>query len=246
VTESEWLTCDDPQKMLGFLRGKASERKLRLFAVACCRLFRGLPQYFERVWQAVERGVEVAERYADGQAGEGERDAALEEMYGEPQWFGPMAAAAALMWRAGDQQTVTVSSRRDRREQWPLALASALRAAAYAASRIGAEEVREPGAEARGKPTQAARLRDLFGNPFRPATLDPAWLSWNNGTVGKMALVAYDQRALPSELDPARLAVLADALEESGCHDQELLTHLRGPGPHVRGCWVVDLLLGKS
>jgi hypothetical protein len=96
--------------------------------------------------------------------------------------------------------------------------------------------------------SQAALLRDLFGLlPFRPVPVDPRWLAWNGGAVVKLAQAAYDQRALPSgELDLARLAVLADALEEAGCTVTEILDHLRGPGPHVRGCWVVDLLLGKS
>ena len=62
-----------------------------------------------------------------------------------------------------------------------------------------------------------------------------------------LARAAYDQRELPSgALDTTRLAVLADALEEAGCDQADLLTHLRGPGPHVRGCWVVDLILGKG
>jgi hypothetical protein len=87
-------------------------------------------------------------------------------------------------------------------------------------------------------------LRDVFGNPFRPAALDPAWLT---PTVTGIAIAAYQERILPSgELDRARLAVLADALEEAGCTDASVLSHLRGPGPHVRGCWAVDLLLGKG
>jgi hypothetical protein len=90
-------------------------------------------------------------------------------------------------------------------------------------------------------------LRDIMGNPFRPVTADPRWMAWNGGAVVKLAQAAYEERALPSgELDLARLAVLADALEESGCSITDVLDHLRGPGPHVRGCWVIDLLLGKS
>jgi hypothetical protein len=91
---------------------------------------------------------------------------------------------------------------------------------------------------------QAALLRDIAGNPFRLVTLSPAW---KTPQVVALAQAAYDQREIPSgTLDPVRLAVLADALEEAGCTDPELLGHLRSPCPHVRGCWVVDLLLGKS
>ena len=88
-----------------------------------------------------------------------------------------------------------------------------------------------------------AILRDVAGNPFRPVTADPAWLT---PTFLSLAHAAYDARQLPSgELDPVRLSVLADALEEAGAGG-ELLTHLRGPGPHVRGCWAVDLILGRG
>ena len=77
---------------------------------------------------------------------------------------------------------------------------------------------------------------------------NPKWLAWNNGTVAKLATAIYEERELPSgALDNGRLCILADALEESGCHDAEILTHCRGlRSVHVRGCWVVDLLLGKE
>jgi hypothetical protein len=94
---------------------------------------------------------------------------------------------------------------------------------------------------------QMKLLHDIIGNPFRPVSLDPAWLEWNAGTVRRLAQAAYDARHLPAgTLDPGRLAVLADALEEAGCDNKGLLTHLRGPGLHVRGCWAVDLLLSKE
>jgi hypothetical protein len=93
---------------------------------------------------------------------------------------------------------------------------------------------------------QAARVRDLF-NPFRPVAVDPAWLHWHDGTVLKLARLAYDERDLPGgTLRKENLAVLADALEEAGCAAAYLLGHLRGSGEHVRGCWAIDLLLGRS
>ena len=70
--------------------------------------------------------------------------------------------------------------------------------------------------------------------------MDPAWLAWNGGTVRKLAEAIYDERAFD------RLPVLADALEEAGCADEGVLRHCRGGGPHVRGCWVIDLILGKE
>src|SRR5262249_17879854 len=94
---------------------------------------------------------------------------------------------------------------------------------------------------------QAPLLRDIFGNPFRPVTTNPAWLTWSDGTVVKLGEAIYQERELRSgPLDLTRLAVLADALEDAGCADPDLLGHLRGAGPHVRGCWAVDLLLGKE
>jgi hypothetical protein len=94
---------------------------------------------------------------------------------------------------------------------------------------------------------QAGLLRDLLGNPFRPPfLLNPTWLTWDGGTVRRLAEAAYEHRLLPGgELDPVRLGVLADALEEVGA-DAVLVEHLRGPGPHTRGCQVVDLLTGRE
>jgi hypothetical protein len=95
---------------------------------------------------------------------------------------------------------------------------------------------------------QEALVRDIFGNPFQIVPrLENGWLAWNDGIVRKLAEGAYDNRRLPEgTLEPSRLAVLADALEDAGCGDAELLGHLRGPGVHCRGCWALDLLIGKE
>jgi hypothetical protein len=87
---------------------------------------------------------------------------------------------------------------------------------------------------------QTALLCDLFGNLFRPTAIDPTILRWNNGTIPKLAHAIYDERAFD------RLPILGDALEEAGCTSEELLAHCRAGGGHVRGCWAVDLLLGKE
>jgi hypothetical protein len=91
-------------------------------------------------------------------------------------------------------------------------------------------------------------LRDVFGPlPFDEVQIEPAWLTWNDGTLVRLAEAAYEQRHLPDgTLDPGLLGVLADALEEAGCTSSEVVQHLRGPGPHVRGCFAVDLVLGKA
>src|SRR5262249_34021495 len=109
---------------------------------------------------------------------------------------------------------------------------------AAAAEMLG-EDLR--GAE---RAAQAGVVREVFGNPSRRARRNRSCLT---PPVVALAHAAYEERTLPSgELDPPRLAVLADALEEAGCADPTILGHLRSRGPHVRGCWAVDLLLGKG
>jgi hypothetical protein len=213
VTEAEWLACTDPEKMLEYLRGKASERKLRLWAVACCR----------RNWHLLgdkrsRESVEISERYAEGQVREVELSRA---------WAAASAAVdqskfAEAAWRVAEDEPEKAA--------WSLGRA-------FPTSRANKDE----------RQCQASLLRDVINNPFRPVTISPAILTWNDAAVVRLAQAAYDERHLPpGPLDNERLAVLADALEEAGCTDADILGHLRGPGPHMRGCWPVDLCLGKS
>ena len=105
-------------------------------------------------------------------------------------------------------------------------------------------------AVARATPVGGATaiLLDIFENPFcPPSPVAPHVLAWNNGTVVRLAEAAYEERMLPEgTLNAQRLSVLADALLDAGCTDAVLLDHLRGPGPHLRGCWAVDHLLGRE
>ncbi len=90
-------------------------------------------------------------------------------------------------------------------------------------------------------------IRCVFGNPFRRVTLDPAVLTWNDSAVVRLAQSAYDERRMPEgTLDNGRLAILADAFEEAGCRDQDILAHCRSGSEHVRGCWVIDAVLERS
>src|SRR5262249_29676321 len=91
-------------------------------------------------------------------------------------------------------------------------------------------------------------LRDILRDPSRPLpVVAPEWLAWNSGVVPKLARAIYDERQLPAgTLDQTRLAILADALEESGRTDAGILNHCRGAGPHFRGCWLIDCLLGLA
>jgi hypothetical protein len=102
------------------------------------------------------------------------------------------------------------------------------------ATRLGREH------QERERMAQVSCIRDIFGNPFRPRpSVDGSRLCWNDGTIPKLAQTIYEERAFD------RLPILADALEEAGCTEAAILNHCRQPGMHVKGCWVVDMLLGK-
>ena len=228
MTEAEWLTSTDPEAMLASLRGQVSDRKVRLFAVACCRhLLRQVPVNSRDV-----RAVEVAERYADGGADAAELQRAAAGT--TPDWTAALACQEAASPEGGVDAAIYSADNATRE------------AGSHAAFLVDEDEDGPSFAAGRGaeRVVQTALLRDILGNPFRPVFVSPAWLT---PTVAAVAQAAYDQRSLPEgTLHPHRLAVLADALEEAGCTDEEVLGHLRGPGPHVRGCWPVDSLLGKE
>jgi len=226
MTESEWLACTNPQPMLEFLGGKTSKRKLRLFAVACCR----------RIWHFLtdersRRAVEVAERYADKGAGEQERKAVFAAAGAVAKPFSPGLGKLFRPLMAATAAEVTASRRHKLAGSAASFAASAASGGATAALQLEGQ-------------MQTILLRDIFGDLFRLVVLDA---SWRPPAVVALAQAACEERSLPAgTLDSARLAVLADVLEDAGCDNADILSHLRGPGPHVRGCWVVDLLLGKQ
>lgn len=259
MIEAEWLECTDPQKMLKCLRDKGSERKLRLFGVVCVRRIWNLlseeashkflkeAEHFSEsltvsgdVFAASRRIVETVERYGDGSADQHE----LTDAYG---------AACEVAWNASDYigcdalETCVASAaastayRDIHRVEHPhepmpaIDLFDVPSKAVKAAAKAG--DGKDHGARKDESSAQAAILRCIFGNPFRSVTLDLSWLTSN---VTAIAQAIYDEPAFD------RLPILADALEDAGCANQDILEHCRGPGPHVRGCWVVDLLLGKE
>jgi hypothetical protein len=248
MTEAEWLACADSHRMLDFLRGWISERQLRLFAVACCR----------HIWPLLtdeqsRRAVVVAEQFADGMADEdalrAAGAAASDALQAAGAAFSPadprvgiLAAVEYSAWDAARAApTTAVQCAQPIRGvffgqdiSWSCAEAAAWEAIASDATAWDAAANAESAA-------QAALLRDLFGVlPFRPVSVNPDWLTWNGGTVAKLAQVIYEERRFQD------LPILADALEEAGCTNADLLDHCRRPGEHVRGCWAVDLLLGKE
>ena len=226
MTRAEWEGSTYPQPMLQFLQstGRLTERKARLFAVACCRRIWGLLTDVRSL-----QAVEVAERYADGRAEEGELAEAASDAEAAP-------GGTALPEVAVGQAV---------RSAIFLDAGSAAYHAAFGACCPdgGRQFVPLLGAVGAEQGTQAGLLRDLCGNPFRLVTLSLACLT---PQVVALAQAAYDQRELPAgTLEATRLAVLADALEEAGCTNADILNHCRVPGVHVRGCWAVNLLLGK-
>jgi hypothetical protein len=217
MTEAEWLACKDPELMLKHLKRGARARKLRLFMCACCR----------RVWHLIKEphcreAVEVAEAFVEREADSNTLACAREEAdlyWSDPEQDGDIDAREAALYVA-DPRPGRVAE----------ACASC---AAVAAARQRAEQA-----------AQASLLRCIFGNPFCPDSLTP---SLRTPIVTGLAAAAYNERLLPCDkLDTRRLAILSDALEEAGCTDAAILSHLRSPGPHVRGCWALDLILGKS
>jgi hypothetical protein len=234
LSEDEWPACSDPSILLDVLRqrGLLSERKARLFAAACCR----------RIWPLIRpegyRGiVDAAERFADGRAGPGDLRRAEHLAYEEAGMPGRDPARWAATHAAGDCVVLW---------PWHYPEDTTHFHAANAADQAGGPPDGRPGGE---QAAQARLLRDLFGPlPFRPVALDPSLLSWHGGPAVRLATAAYEERKLPGgTLDNARLAVLADALEEAGLEDEEVLGHLREQGiAHYRGCWVLDLVLGKT
>jgi hypothetical protein len=211
MNEERWLSCTDPTPMLEFLRGKASDRRMRLFACGAWRWRYTLsgPRLLRwTLFRALLAPLEKAERAADGRG-----TVFVPGWWGSFTFSGPDAIHAALG---------TAGTFRD-----------------------GFLGLFDPPAEAAAL---CRLLRDITGNPFRPlAPMDTAVLAWHGRTIPKLAQAVYEERELPSgHLDAARLAILADMLEEAGATDPDLLGHLRSPGPHVRGCAAVDALLGRS
>lgn len=222
MTESDWTTCTDAAVMLALLqnRGGVSERKLRLFAVACCR----------RVWHLLYDGrsrriVEAGERYADGEG-------VVERL------TGLQTEAVKAAFHAG------VDGTEDNDDKWYAAAEAAAsvarpylslsevasRAASYATNAQHPEQEAERAA-------QADVLRCVFGNVFHPTTFTP---SWRTDTVVALAAQMYVTR------DFSIMPVLADALMDAGCCDEVVLEHCRVTTGHHRGCWVVDMVLEKE
>jgi hypothetical protein len=251
LTEAEWLAATEPQLMLEFLRknpvasGVVScdccffqcrqrpvarcplYRKLRLFALECCRrILHLLPNLTcQRVAQELELYLEgILPSYARAvEEFDSMRRARFRNF--ETRDLGDWTAlygAVRGYWNSDFDVLEPTHLKR-----WQLAQV------------VASDACRSAGDGE--KIAHCHLVRDLFGNPFRPTgEMDPACTRWNGSTVVNLAAAIYQDVTFDS------LPVLADALADAGCADAELLGHLRGPGPHVRGCWALDLLLEKK
>ncbi len=194
-------------------KGCPSERKWRLFACGCCRVF-----FWERLPDhQCKDAIEVSERYADGQAQLSELEQARE-----------LAAQARRDYEA----------RRERQQhqgvghQGPECVCCAIRPT-MSHDPYGVIQDMPKGSELK----QRTLIRCVFGNQFGAVVVQPNWIS---DTVQSVGRVIYQERKFQE------LSILADALEDAGCNETSILEHLRSPGPHVRGCWALDLVLGKQ
>lgn len=214
MTETDWLAYDDPERLLQFLRNRASERKLRLLAYACCRRVehlldvrsRSLLDLLERQVEgtATEVGVAFAQDLHDGSVAEA-------KPYTASHIAGNMVNAAKVG------------------AAWPAAwnvVGEARRALRFSHQGNTYEEAR----------AQADLVREICGNPFRPVVLHPTAIT---PEIAAVAQSIYERRSFD------RLPELAGLLEAAGCREVDLLGHLRGPGPHVPGCFALDLILRK-
>jgi tetratricopeptide (TPR) repeat protein len=219
MTEAAWLKCADPSPMIDFLCGEVSDRKLRLALCAGCR----------RIWKHLDQdefrhAVEVGEQIADGVATDEARQEAVERANSRV-GLGALACRLCLHDDAVDaarRGLDAASGCTVRLSQLP----AEQKNAAADAERARNEKIH-----------QAALLRDIFGNPFGTVEFDPAW---RTSDVVALAQQMYDSR------DFSAMPVLADALQDAGCEDEDIFDHCRGSGPHYRGCWVVDLVLGRK
>jgi hypothetical protein len=224
MTEAEWLACEDPWPMLGFVRGEERnplpERRSRLFGVACCRRLLHLI-----VDSRSLKALEVTERYADGAATTDELDAAYSEAFDVEAYYAehPDRRHGKRLEALGRAANAVAGGCHEHELAEGVAL-EALTAA-------DAADITDEAA------AQANLVRDIFGNPFRPVAFSP---EWRTHTAVSLARRMYESREFSA------MPILADALEDAGCDSEGVLNHCRGPGSHARGCWVVDLILAKE
>lgn len=223
MTESQWLTGALFDDELLRLMSLSTERKIQLFACGICRQ---LPHAMSDVRSRA--AVDVAERWADHLVEEDQRQQA--QVAAQEAW---LQAGGVKGDRPSWLATILVAGEVPYNDCYPGRADYVLRGAEWA---VAIQFYVTCNLHKREDCEQAI-IRCVFGNPCRPVTADPTWRTTG---VLDLARQMYDSR------DFAPMPILADALQDAGCDHPEVLAHCRGAGPHVRGCWVVDLVLGKT
>lgn len=235
LTETDWLYRTDKDTLFDCIwwEGRGSDRKFRLLACACYR------RHWHRLAQGDRTAIETLEHYADGAASAAdlERTSLVDLVDIElPLMVGNSSEVREVVGYCLDRACgFAIGTARQNVNDLELNAPGGPEPEIEAF--FAAIGKREREVEDTERAAQAGLFRCLFGNPFRPVTLDPAW---RTPAVLALAGTIYEERRFDD------LPVLADALEEAGCTTADVLGHCRGPGPHARGCWPVDLVLGKS
>jgi hypothetical protein len=207
TSEKEWLSCDEPPKLMAALLDRnpnTTDRKIRLYACAAARLY--LSTHPADV--CYHDALAVAERFVEG------------------------SATAEELQRAGREAEECYQPTADNIDL------QIVRHAAYLRTRGDSDSVRYATSYSSfDEKTNSLFFRCIFGNPFRPVSFCE---EWRTDTAVALARQMYESREFGA------MPILADALQDAGCDNEDILSHCRGDGPHVRGCWVVDLVLGKE
>lgn len=229
MNETEWLAIPDVRPLLAFLGDRASDRKLRLFGVICCQVLT------EVLDDRGRTALTMAESFAEGLCGPEELEAARQTAnlaFCEYDDSTPRGENGFCGWESAAHAVENLCHFERLGEILGGACIEAACVWADTQPRIVMRAMR------RLELLKQSRVfRDIFGNPFRPVAFDPRWRT--SDVVG-LARAIYDDRAFE------RMPILADALMDAGCENEEIIGHCRGDAPHVRGCWVVDLVLGKE
>ncbi len=226
MTEGEWLTCDDPAPMLAWLGDGSETIRTRWQGAVAVRRWRTSER---KLWlYAVAVGRSLADELLT--------DAGHRMLDGLEEWADGDLGAGELVRLINQQEERETTARRDILQAPALhgTPLQSLTGLCRHTTRFHLAWSSLPLAE------QAGLLREVVGNPFRPPAIDPLWLAANDGAVRRMAEEMARLR------DFRHLSILADALEDAGCTDEAILAHCRTPAGHVRGCWVIDALLGRS
>lgn len=247
MTEADWLSCDDAQAMIRFVSDEKARRKARLparrfsrrrmdrkFRLFFCGRCRGM--WAELVDERSRTAVEVAERFADGLAGRSALREARLAAYDPASRPTPSSAELLAYWSTWLDVLMLARHEHGGWDEYLDELAKEAQRPT-ASSEVAAQLAQCRDSVGQERAAQATLLHDLLGNPFRPVKIDRRWLAED---VLVSAHTIYEERAFN------RVGALADALAAAGCTNQDFLSHLRGPGPHMRGCWALDLILGKE